>query len=156
MCLHRRQLLLLGATAIVAPGLVACGRATDSVTAPPASSFGPDDAVTVTGNTIDVDVSRVPAFAAATSSEVAIVFLGAQIIVVKRGAADFRALSNICPHSGCGVSGVRPPRIVCPCHGSEFDFAGRRLVGPAPTGLQVLPATYNAATQRLRIQRLTG
>ncbi|MCE2901642.1 MAG: ubiquinol-cytochrome c reductase iron-sulfur subunit [Gemmatimonas sp.] len=156
MCIHRRQLLLLGATAIVAPGLVACGRATDSVTAPPASSFGPDDAVTVTGNTVDVDVSRVPAFAAATTSEVAIVFLGAQVIVVKRGAADFRALSNVCPHSGCGVSGVRPPRLVCPCHGSEFDFTGRRLEGPAPTGLQVLPATYDAATQRLRIQRLPG
>jgi Rieske Fe-S protein len=152
--MHRRQLLVLGVSAVMCPGLLACTDATDAPTEPSADHPVPDDAVTVSGDTVYVDIRRVPAFATAMSSDVAVVFLAAQVIVVRRGPADFRALSAVCPHSGCGVSGVRTARLVCPCHGSEFDFAGQRLEGPAPTGLQVLPASFDVAAQRLRIQRL--
>ncbi|MGZ8491772.1 MAG: QcrA and Rieske domain-containing protein [Gemmatirosa sp.] len=149
--MSRRDLLRAGVGVLACPLLAACAGAapTESSVAP----RHPDDAVTVTGDIVHVEIARVPAFARATADEVAVVFLGAQVIVVRRGLADFRALSAVCPHAGCGVSVVRAPRLVCPCHGSEFDFAGHRLEGPAPTGLPVLPSSFDAATQRVRIQR---
>jgi thiosulfate dehydrogenase [quinone] large subunit len=152
--ISRRDLLRAGAGVLACPLLAAC--AGGGPAEPPAAPANPDAAVTVAGDTVEVDVARVPAFAGAGAGEVAVVFLGARVIVVRLGPAEFRALSAVCPHSGCGVSVVQAPRLVCPCHGSEFDFAGRRLEGPAPTGLPVLPSAFDAATRRLRIQRPPG
>lgn len=153
--LSRRDLLRVGVGVVACPLLAACAGTAPTETS--ATPPGPDDAVSVAGNTITVDIARVPAFAnASASNEVAVIFLAAQLIVVRRGAAEYRALSNVCPHSGCGVSVVNTPRLVCPCHGSEFDFAGRRLEGPAPTGLRVLPVTVDSAAQRLQIERVPG
>lgn len=150
--LNRRDLLRAGVGMFACPVLAACAASlpTEALSTPPF----PDDAVRVIGDTVEVDIARIPAFAAATFGDVAVILLAAQVIVVRRSSTDFRALSNVCPHSGCGVSVVNAPRLVCPCHGSEFDFAGRRLEGPAPTGLQALSSSFDAGLQRLRIQRL--
>lgn len=54
------------------------------------------------------------------------------------------AFSAVCPHMRCMVTwnpaGKPNPRTGtltydCPCHGSSFDLAGRRLFGPTPRGL---------------------
>lgn len=132
--------------------LASCGG--DAPTEAPSAPLGPEDALTITRDQVDVDITRVPAFAG--TGEAAVVFLVAQVIVVRRASGDFVAFSSDCPHAGCGVSIVRAPRLVCPCHGSEFDFAGRRVEGPAPTGLQSLAAQYDATARRLRIQRRAG
>jgi nitrite reductase/ring-hydroxylating ferredoxin subunit len=44
------------------------------------------------------------------------------------------AVSAICTHLGCNVSGEED-RFVCPCHGSEYDLSGRVLQGPATSSL---------------------
>lgn len=53
------------------------------------------------------------------------------------------AYSAVCSHTGCPVSewNAETLRLVCPCHGSEFDPAARATVknGPAPRRLAVLP-----------------
>lgn len=63
------------------------------------------------------------------------------------------AFSAVCPHMRCIVAwspaGKPNPRsgtltYDCPCHGSSFDLAGRRLYGPAPRGLYA---------QKLKLQR---
>jgi len=58
-------------------------------------------------------------------------------VLVRIGEEGPEALSLRCPHLGCRVQrseeGFR-----CPCHGSLFDGQGRRLAGPAPTGLVAL------------------
>jgi Rieske Fe-S protein len=149
--MSRRDLLRAGAAVLACPLLASCAGVGPAEA--PAAPQAPDDAVTVAGDGVVVDVARVPAFAGAPAGEVAVVFLGARVIVVRRGPADFRALSAVCPHAGCGVSVVRAARLVCPCHGSEFDFAGRRLEGPAPTGLDVLPSSFDPVARRLLIQR---
>lgn len=152
MRMTRRDVLRCGLAALACPVLAACSHG--EPTAPEALS--PDEAITRRGDVIEVDVTRVPPWSGANSSEVAVVFLAVQLIVVRRGSTEFTALSAVCPHSGCGVSVVQATRLVCPCHGSEFDFAGRRLAGPAPTGLTELAASFDAAARVLRVQRPAG
>jgi Rieske Fe-S protein len=121
----------------------------------PALEFA-DDAATVRGETVDIDVTRVPQWRGSDAIESAVVFLTAQVIVVRRPGDRFSALSAVCPHAGCGVSMVRSSELVCPCHGSTFSFAGERLAGPALQGLTPLSATYDAASKRLTIRRSSG
>ncbi len=53
------------------------------------------------------------------------------------------ALSGICTHAACGITGWDAARrqLVCPCHQSTFDPAqrGTRVSGPAPRSLPLLP-----------------
>jgi ubiquinol-cytochrome c reductase iron-sulfur subunit len=60
------------------------------------------------------------------------------------GHRDWLVVVAVCPHLGCMPLGIAPgePRgsfggFVCPCHGSQFDTAGRVRAGPAPTNLEV-------------------
>ena len=66
---------------------------------------------------------------------------GGSLKVMPKGAADpiyvlalgnrrFAAVSPICTHLGCTVE-IEQARLVCPCHGSNYDREGRVLRGPA-------------------------
>ncbi|MBI5070840.1 MAG: Rieske (2Fe-2S) protein [Deltaproteobacteria bacterium] len=59
------------------------------------------------------------------------------LVLVKRGA-ELRAFSSRCPHLGCRIARLEGAELVCPCHGSRFDLAGRRLHGPAASDLRPL------------------
>lgn len=53
---------------------------------------------------------------------------------------SFVILSPICPHLGCRpIWSTDAKRFQCPCHGSQFDFDGAHLAGPAPRGMDPLP-----------------
>jgi Rieske Fe-S protein len=53
---------------------------------------------------------------------------------------SFVILSPICPHLGCRpIWNTDANRFQCPCHGSQFDFDGAHLAGPAPRGMDPLP-----------------
>jgi len=52
----------------------------------------------------------------------------------------------ICTHLGCipkfrpqQVAGIGEPGFYCPCHGGKYDTLGRRLDGPPPENLHLLP-----------------
>ncbi len=68
-----------------------------------------------------------------------------EIVVTRTGASTAAAASALCPHQGCSVNAydTRSARIVCPCHGSQFDVTGRLLVGPARQPL----TPYTAAVE---------
>ena len=52
-----------------------------------------------------------------------------------------QVLSTICPHAGCEVAWEQAAnRFPCPCHESYFAADGSRISGPAPRGLDALPA----------------
>jgi Rieske Fe-S protein len=60
---------------------------------------------------------------------------GAKLVVTRLGegaeAADFLALSSVCPHLGCRVHWeVHNDRFFCPCHNGAFDKSGRPTAGP--------------------------
>jgi Rieske Fe-S protein len=54
--------------------------------------------------------------------------------------AGFVIFSPICPHLGCNVKWHSDARqFICPCHGSKYEFNGKKVFGPAPRGLDPLP-----------------
>jgi Rieske Fe-S protein len=55
-------------------------------------------------------------------------------------AADFLALSSVCPHLGCRVHWEpQNDRFFCPCHLGTFDPEGRPTGGPPLAANQSLP-----------------
>jgi ubiquinol-cytochrome c reductase iron-sulfur subunit len=68
---------------------------------------------------------------------------------------EFLVLVGICTHLGCspsdklkagteeGMAADWQGGFLCPCHGSQFDLAGRVYKAmPAPTNLEIPPHTY--------------
>jgi cytochrome b6-f complex iron-sulfur subunit len=73
----------------------------------------------------------------ATVGGVAFVQAGGTSLLVGRTSQDgFTALSAICTHQGCQISGYSGSAYVCPCHGSRFSPSGQVLNGPASTALR--------------------
>ncbi|MCD0481918.1 Rieske (2Fe-2S) protein [Streptacidiphilus sp. ASG 303] len=61
---------------------------------------------------------------------------GDAVYVLQPEQGRFTALSAVCPHAQCVVNAPKDGKLVCPCHGSQFDAAtGALLVGPATQGL---------------------
>lgn len=54
----------------------------------------------------------------------------------------FVALTAVCTHQTCTITGFASQTYVCPCHGSTFDVNGRVLGGPAPAPLRQYPTQF--------------
>ncbi|MDT6985684.1 Rieske (2Fe-2S) protein [Streptomyces lusitanus] len=61
-------------------------------------------------------------------------------VVVGRGEdGSLTAYSTVCTHAGCPINKLDGTRLVCPCHGSEFDATtGKVLREPAVAPLKPL------------------
>jgi ubiquinol-cytochrome c reductase iron-sulfur subunit len=60
---------------------------------------------------------------------------------------------GVCTHLGCIPMGQKPTDMkgvfggwFCPCHGSNYDTAGRIRKGPAPLNLAIPPYTFTSET----------
>lgn len=74
---------------------------------------------------------------------------------------DLLVCIGICTHLGCipnwqpeKIPGLDQPGFYCPCHGGKFDTLGRRLDGPPPENLHLLPYSF-AGESRLKIGSTT-
>ncbi|MFF7857192.1 Rieske 2Fe-2S domain-containing protein [Streptomyces sp. NPDC007904] len=69
-------------------------------------------------------------------------------VVVSRGEdGTVRAYSTICTHARCPINTLRGTKLVCPCHGSEFDATtGEVLREPAVAPLQPLAVEVKDGT----------
>jgi rieske iron-sulfur protein len=60
------------------------------------------------------------------------------------------AFSGVCTHAACAVSEWNgdSQRLICPCHGSEYDVTqhAKVVAGPAPRPLPSLPIKLSAQT----------
>lgn len=59
----------------------------------------------------------------------------ASMVITQPAEGEYVALSGICTHQHCTLREVSNGKIVCGCHGSEFDLEGKVLKGPAETDL---------------------
>jgi cytochrome b6-f complex iron-sulfur subunit len=64
-------------------------------------------------------------------------------LLVARTAQDtFAAFAAVCTHQACTITGFQNGMFVCPCHGSEFNTAGKPVSGPASRSLQQFTASF--------------
>ena len=69
---------------------------------------------------------------------------------VKTGHEQWLVVIGICTHLGCVPvfnSGSYPDGWFCPCHGSQYDAAGRIRSGPAPLNLILPPYKFDTDTK---------
>jgi Rieske Fe-S protein len=79
-----------------------------------------------------------------TTGRILTSYRGLPVLVFEptRGASgrDVRVLSALCTHEYCVVDwNPDAGRILCPCHGAQFDPAGQVLEGPPPSPLLSFP-----------------
>lgn len=115
-----------------------------SGTTSPASSTVPTTAAPAPGVAIG-SASAVPVGGAASFSEPG---NGDPAYVLQPQPGRFVAVNAVCTHAGCTVQYEPPRRLVCPCHGAEFDaLTGVVLRGPAQSALPTLPVAQGADGQ---------
>jgi Rieske Fe-S protein len=68
---------------------------------------------------------------------------GSPLLVAQTAQDSFTALTAICTHQTCIITGHSGSTYICPCHGSEYDEQGNVLSGPAPRPLQSLPTQFS-------------
>jgi ubiquinol-cytochrome c reductase iron-sulfur subunit len=71
----------------------------------------------------------------------------------KPGKENWLITMAVCTHLGCVPLGITPGEsrgdfggYFCPCHGSQYDTAGRIRKGPAPKNLQVPQYDFKSAS----------
>jgi cytochrome b6-f complex iron-sulfur subunit len=57
-------------------------------------------------------------------------------LVTQTGQGTFIALTAVCTHEQCTVTGFQSGVFVCPCHGSQYNTNGQVQQGPATRSLQ--------------------
>ncbi len=72
-------------------------------------------------------------------------------IYLRRNAVgDYTAVSTRCMHRGCQVE-PGAAKLVCPCHGSEYTFAGDVLQGPTERALTRYRVTSDRETVYIHV-----
>ena len=59
------------------------------------------------------------------------------IIIIKE-KENVQFLASSCTHLGCKINKYENNHLICPCHGSKFEFDGTPIKGPAKKPLQNL------------------
>jgi cytochrome b6-f complex iron-sulfur subunit len=99
----------------------------------------------VSAGAVRLDVGATPALAAVGSA--ALVDTSSGSLLVSRTTTDtFTALTAVCTHEACTVTGFQDQRYVCPCHGSQYTTAGTVTKGPAPKALRQFATSFDGTT----------
>jgi cytochrome b6-f complex iron-sulfur subunit len=129
------------AASLVGAGtFAACG---GSSTSPSSTSAPALSAVsgTVSGRTVSVTIDSGSPLAAVGAAATLQTPLGT--FLISRTAQDaFTALTAICTHESCTITGFSGSQFVCPCHGSRFTTGGAVANGPATRALQTYPTQF--------------
>jgi cytochrome b6-f complex iron-sulfur subunit len=105
---------------------------------------------TVTGLGVTVVVDGTSPLAAVGSAAIVRSTSG-DFLVSRSGTDTFVALTAICTHEACTITGFRASTYVCPCHGSTYSTAGTVLTGPATRSLRTFPTQFATNTNTLTI-----
>ncbi|MCY1720346.1 Rieske (2Fe-2S) protein [Prolixibacteraceae bacterium Z1-6] len=76
-------------------------------------------------------------------------FIDNYIVVNNEGTTT--VLSSKCSHLGCTINNAENGKLVCPCHGSEYDLTGKILKGPAYKNLEIIPSKITENGQNIEI-----
>ncbi|MFE1258065.1 Rieske (2Fe-2S) protein [Streptomyces fungicidicus] len=115
-------------TPVAGLGLTACGGTTDDSAAPLTEpvELGPESEVAEDG---------------------AKLYRDRNVVVSRSGDGTLKAYNTVCTHAGCPINKLDGTKLVCPCHGSEFDATtGKVLREPAVAPLKPLTVEVRNGT----------
>lgn len=99
---------------------------------------------TVAGSAITVNVDGSPL---ASVGGAALVRSSAGDVLTYRTAQDaFSAVTAMCTHEACTITGINGQTYVCPCHGSQFTTTGSVVSGPATRSLRSYSTSLSGST----------
>nr|WP_308209813.1 Rieske (2Fe-2S) protein [Nocardia amikacinitolerans] len=112
-----RRTVVVGAGALAATALAACGASGDDTAASAPASAARSGGPTVLAKTADVPVGGG--------------VIAGDTVVTQPSAGVFVGLDSTCTHAGCRVGEVTGGTVNCRCHGSKFGLDGSVVAGPA-------------------------
>lgn len=75
------------------------------------------------------------------------------VVVSRSGDGTLKAYNTVCTHAGCPINKLEGTKLICPCHGSEFDATtGKVLREPAVAPLKTLAVEVENGTLVVRRQ----
>jgi Rieske Fe-S protein len=136
-----RRTVLLGVGAVGATAaLAACGSSTPAPSSVPAPSANDPGPATSSATVQAIKVSDIHVGGGAIYPEQG-------VVVTQPAAGQFKAFSAVCTHMGCTVARIDGGKIICPCHGSQYNIAdGSVAQGPATRPLAPKTATVTGDT----------
>lgn len=129
---HAVSLLTLGTA------FQACGGSSTSPSSAPAL---PSVSGTLVNRNLSITIDASSPLAAVGGAATVQASTGTYLIA-RTAQSAFTALTAVCTHEGCAVSGFANSVYVCPCHGSEFNMSGGVVQGPAASPLRQFPTTF--------------
>lgn len=70
-------------------------------------------------------------------------------IILNKDDNDLKIFSSRCTHLGCKINKLEDGKLICPCHGSQFDPHGKVLKGPAAYSLKQLNYKTDPKTKEI-------
>ena len=136
-CLHACQ----GVSFVgIAAALQACG--SENPAGPPSTFQLPTIAGTFANGSITLTIDVASPLSAVGSA--ALVQSGAGNFLVAHTAQNaFSAVTAVCTHEVCTVTGFENQVFVCPCHGSRYTTSGVVVMGPAPLPLKQFATQFS-------------
>jgi len=64
---------------------------------------------------------------------------------------ELTVLSAHCTHLGCKINTLENGRLICPCHGSEYNLYGNPIKGPAYRNLEKIQAEISTDGENIVI-----
>jgi cytochrome b6-f complex iron-sulfur subunit len=95
----------------------------------------------VSGSTVQLQIDSSSPLAAVGGAAMVRASNGA-FLVARTGQDTFSALTTICTHQTCTITGFDGSNFVCPCHGSRFTPTGRVVNGPASAPLRSFTTSF--------------
>jgi len=96
---------------------------------------------TVSGRSVTVAIDAGSPLAATGAAALVRSSLG-DFLVARTAADAFSALTAVCTHQSCTITGISGQTFVCSCHGSRFDPSGAVVNGPAQAALRTFPTQF--------------
>jgi cytochrome b6-f complex iron-sulfur subunit len=126
-----------GAVSLAALGsmFTDCG---GSPTSPSSAPSLPTINATIANGVVSITIDSASALASVGGAAL-VQASSSMFLVARTGQSTFSALTAICTHEGCTVSGFENQTYVCRCHGSRYSTSGTVLNGPAPSPLRSFP-----------------
>ena len=123
----------------LAGALPACG---GSPTSPSSAPSLPSVSGSVANGTVVLTIDASSPLSAVGSAALVQSSLGT-FLVARTAQSTFTALTAICTHEACTITGFESQMFVCPCHGSRYDTGGTVLTGPAQASLRQFATQFS-------------